>query len=164
MDKKWTAIGVVILCLILFGCGIGVGWQLAKGGLKPQLMYRTEIVEVDVPGPPEVIFVEVEKEVPVEVEVIKEVWQPRLPLKHFDNVTELKYWIEGVILLRFDGDCDDWAYSFQELAYKAGYYCSVQYIVSNHGTAHMRNTVKVGNALYYIEPQYMKFWKATELD
>ena len=84
--------------------------------------------------------------------------------KNFDNVTELREFLDSSILLIFTGDCDDYAYALQEMGYIAGYYISVQLIMTNQGTWHMRNTAKVGNELWYIEPQTLKCWKACDLD
>ena len=163
MNKKWFA----AFCMLAFGIclftiwqfGYTEGYQEGYNAFTP----RTIIQEVQLPPEKIIINTETVREVPViqEVEVVKKIYQVQ-PLANFDNVTQLQAVMGSFLLLGNETwDCDDFAYHFQVLLAKNGYYSSVQYL---RDKSHMINSVKIGNELWYIEPQDKTFWKVTELD
>lgn len=125
----------------------------------------------------------VEKPVTV-VEYIELVRRVPVELDNFNNLEELKRWMEGrknVTTVRFQSadtpvDCDDYALELQQQALADGYVMSFQIIEPDKyntlfehsklpiNTLHAINLVLIGNTAHYIEPQTGEIVFAAHLD
>jgi len=63
-------------------------------------------------------------------------------------------------------DCDDFATDLQKeaLEWKDGRIINLQYVTMENGSAHMLNTVVIGNSVYQIEPQTDGYKRLCYLD
>lgn len=126
MIKRKLFIGLLII--LLFNTGIYLGEITAKPIVKTQ--YINRLIEVP-------------------IEIIREV--PR-ELKQFQSVAEFQEWFDG-LTYSFEGDCDDWAYGFRDLAWADGYD-----IETEIWWTHMLCKTLIGNEIYFIDPQKHTFW------
>lgn len=155
----------ILMLLLIATVVASVGYQV--GAYHARQTFEPQVVTEYVPLPPEIIEVEVVKEVPVEVEVIKEV---PIKLREFESLRELKDWLanddldshlvlratrDGYIDLR--GPCDHLALELQRRAIEQGYLMSTQILKLGSGL-HMMNSTVIGNDIYFIEPLTDRVW------
>ena len=137
-----------------------------------------------------VVYEPVEKIVykPVEEPVIKEIEVQR-SLLQFESLAKLKQWLSNVKLIDIHFtvvneignsvqkfDCDDYARRLQDWALQEGYIISFEVIHHTEynslftqkklpvGAIHAINSVIIGNAVYYIEPQTQEVVFVANLD
>ena len=119
-----------------------------------------------------------------EVEYIERVKRVPVELRNFNDLEELKQWLEdtrNVTTVRFQStdtlvDCDDYALELQQKALADGYVMSFQIIEPDKynslfesgqlppNTLHAINLVLIGNTAHYIEPQTGEIVFAAYLD
>lgn len=158
MNKKQLVISIV-LALVFSGFAFKSGYEC----YEPRVIAETIIKTVEVPSPPvvthEIQYVEVpvEKIVYQNKEVIKTSIQP---LRNFESVDEARLILGGINQWPDETwTCVDFAYTLQESLARLGYYSSVQLIQFNTGQWHVRNTIRIEDELWKIEPQTMHLWK-----
>ncbi len=194
MRNKWnnkavmaikTLVAVVILA-ILFSTGV----VFSQAYSAPQITINTNTdINTSISPTIESRVIEthtveyVDRPVTV-VEYIERVKSVPVELGNFNNLEELKQWLEdtrNVTTVRFQStdtlvDCDDYALELQQKALADGYVMSFQIIEPDRynslfeggklppDTLHAINLVLIGNTAYYIEPQTGEVVFAAQLD
>lgn len=132
------------------------GVQIGK--TEPQVITHTEYIEVidEVRVPYPVLVIE---EKPIRIWVEHTVYPDLRELRHFESSRELERWLKKypIWINPPEGyDCEDYAQALVELAFKDGYWMSIQY---DWQKWHAFNSCWVGlEGIYFIEPQTHKFW------
>jgi len=156
-EKRNNTICIVLLSVALVITGFCFGAVYGQNTAEPQAQYIPYTV-------PEYIdrveIVEVEKEVEVPVEVIREV--PSFELNEFESENQLKEWYKNQFPHRrviCDWTCVDYALDLQKRALLDGYQMSTQVESNKKKTkAHMICSTVIGEKIIFIEPQTGETW------
>jgi hypothetical protein len=191
MGHKLRLILITLVCMA--GSGIA-GYHVAEN-TEPVVITQTEYVTL----PPQVI----EKPVYIEAEVIKEVEKPvyldrevieeveievPVQLEDWESSDELKAFLAGddtdkhIILsadengvIKFNGQCEDFAFQLRDRAMAQGKYLSVislnpheylKWYGKSVGSLeyHAICMARIGDELWYVEPSNDRYWLALHLD
>jgi len=154
-----------------------VGWDVERSQWQDAVTSRNAIISWWENKPPEIV--EKVVEVPIEVEVVREVapkyhdFRDPDELSAFleeDAVSEIPpYFSIGGTVVRFW--CMDYAESLRDNLNSAGYFANVQCFPAGElpmsdrvlGAAHAMVSVRAGDAVYLVEPQTDECWKAWDI-
>lgn len=171
-----SAPGAVLLLalLALVFCGgavLGQNTAAPRSIIERPLQNSTAEKEIAIPSIIDTVIY-----LPVEIIVEKRIEVPQV-LSRFQSTDELEQWLEKrdieIFFIAVNDelaeknpyDCDDYAINLQERAYRDGYLMSFEVIHPAEynalfkesripaGSVHAINSVIIGNAIYYIEPQ-----------
>ncbi len=162
---------ILILCVVWI-VGIDFGLHYTKPKVVTQTKHINSYVE-------KLITIEREVKVPVEVPVMLKDWDSLEQLEEFlindDTDKRVILTVNGEGKLIFDEQCEDYALQLRDRAMAIGMYLSIEVLhpieyekwygkLAKPNKYHAISMARIGNELWYIEPQTDKHWLAIYLD